>query len=77
MFAPKEQWCSRCGRYVETDIRHNKVGKLGKLVKIVITCHRCRMTLSSKTTSASILEKMEAKALCKEGKEKEVNVNKG
>ena len=69
MLAPKEQWCSRCDRYVETEVKHNKVGKLGKLVKIIVTCHRCRTTLSGKTTSASLLEKMEAQAPAEEGEE--------
>ena len=76
MLAPKEQWCSRCDRYVETEAKHNKVGKLGKLVKIVVTCRRCRTTLSSKTTSASVLEKMEAEAPTKEGKEKQIAKDK-
>ncbi len=62
MLTPKEQWCHRCNRYVATEVKHSKVGKLGKLAKIVVSCRKCRMTLSSKTTSASVLEKMTAKA---------------
>ena len=60
MLSPKEQWCHRCNRYVATEVKHAKVGKLGKLAKIVVTCRKCRTTLSSKTTSASVLEKMTA-----------------
>ena len=76
MLAPKEQWCSRCDRYVETEVKHNKVGKLGKLVKIVVACRRCRTTLSSKTTSASVLEKMEAQTPVNDGEEKETAKDK-
>jgi len=60
MLTKKEQWCHRCNRYVATEVKHAKVGKLGKLAKIVVTCRKCRTTLSSKTTSASVLEKMTA-----------------
>ena len=66
MLTPKEQWCHRCNRYVTTEARHTKVGKLGKLAKIVVTCRKCRTTLSSKTTSASVLEKMTVEAQTKE-----------
>lgn len=66
MLTPKEQWCHRCNRYVATELKHSKVGKLGKLAKIVVTCQKCRTTLSSKTTSASVLEKMAAEASGKE-----------
>ena len=76
MLAPKEQWCSRCNRYVETEVKHDKVGKLGNLMKIVVTCHRCRTTLSSKTTSAALLEKMETQGPAKEREEKETAKDK-
>lgn len=66
MLTPKEQWCHRCNRYEATDVKHSKVGKLGKLAKIVVSCRKCRTTLSSKTTSASVLEKMTVKAPTKE-----------
>ena len=62
MLTPKEQWCHRCNRYVATEVKHTKVGKLGKLAKLVVTCRKCRITLNSKTTSASVLEKMAAEA---------------
>ena len=66
MLTPKEQWCHRCNRYVATEVKHSKVGKLGKLAKIVVSCQKCRTTLSSKTTSASVLEKTAAEAPAKE-----------
>ena len=62
MLVPQHLWCPRCKRYVETQQKENKVGKHGKLVKIVTTCGRCRTTLSSKTTSAQVVEQMKAKA---------------
>ena len=71
MFTPREQWCHRCNRYVATEVRHAKVGKLGKLAKVVVTCRKCRITLSSKTTSASFLEKMTAEKPTKEAEHSE------
>ncbi|MCH8293510.1 hypothetical protein IH992_20710 [Candidatus Poribacteria bacterium] len=60
MLAPQHQWCPRCDRYVETEQKHTKVGRRGKLVKIIITCRKCQITLSSKTTSAAVVEEMQA-----------------
>ena len=71
MLTPKEKWCHRCNCYVATEVKHAKVGKLGKLAKIVVTCRKCRTTLSSKTTSASVLEKMTAEAPTKEAEHAE------
>ncbi len=62
MLTPKEQWCHRCNRYVATEVKHTKVGKSGKLAKIGVTCRKCRTTLSSKTTSAAVLEKITSEA---------------
>ena len=56
MLASHQQWCTRCDRYVETEQKQNKVGRQGKLVKIVVTCQKCRTTLSSKMTSAAALQ---------------------
>ena len=69
MLTPKERWCHRCERYVETDIKHKKVGKSGKLAKIIVTCHKCRTTLSSRTTSASVLEQMVTEASANEAEQ--------
>ena len=71
MLTPKEQWCHRCNRYVATEVKHSKVGKLGKLAKIVVSCRKCRTTLSSKTTSASVLEKMTVEAPTKDAEHAE------
>ena len=62
MLGPQQQWCPRCKRYVETEQKQNKVGRHGKLVKIITTCGRCRTTLSGKTTSAQVVEQIKAKA---------------
>ena len=56
MLTQQQQWCPRCKRYVETEQKQNKLGRRGNLVKLVITCQKCRITLSSKTVSASTLE---------------------
>ena len=40
MLTPKEQWCHRCERYAATDIKHKRVGKTGKLAKIVVTSRK-------------------------------------
>ena len=61
MLGPQQLWCPRCKRYVDTQQKQNKVGRHGKLVKIVTTCGRCRTTLSSKTTSAQVVEQIQAK----------------
>jgi RNA polymerase subunit RPABC4/transcription elongation factor Spt4 len=62
----KQQWCPRCDRYMETEQKQTKLGRRGKLVKIITTCRKCRTTLSSKTTSAVVVEQMEAEATAKE-----------
>ena len=56
MLGAKQQWCPRCQRHVQTAQRQSHIGRQKKLVKIVVTCGRCRITLSSKTTSAAALE---------------------
>ena len=56
MLGAKQQWCPRCQRHVQTNQKQSHIGKQRKLVKIVVTCGRCRITLSSKTTSAAALE---------------------
>lgn len=56
MLGAKQQWCPRCQRHVQTEQKQSHIGKQKKLVKIVVTCGRCRITLSSKTTSAAALE---------------------
>ena len=61
MLGPQQLWCPRCKRYVDTQQKQNRVGRHGKLVKIVTTCGRCRTTLSSKTTSAQVVEQIQAK----------------
>ena len=66
MLTPKEQWCHRCNRYVATEVKHTKVGKSGKLAKIVVSCRKCRRTLSSKTTSASVLKQKTEESMAKE-----------
>ena len=66
MLAPQQLWCPRCKRYVDTKQKQNKVGRHGKLVKIVTTCGRCRTTLSSKTTSTQVVEQIQAKAVAEQ-----------
>ena len=61
MLGAKQQWCPRCKRHVQTEQKQSFVGRQKKLVKIIITCSRCRTTLSSKTTSAAALEQSEAR----------------
>ena len=56
MLSAKQQWCPRCQRHVQTEQKQSHIGKQKKLVKIVVTCGKCRITLSSKTTSAAALE---------------------
>ena len=60
MLTQQQQWCPRCKRYVETEQKQNKLGRRGNLVKLVITCQKCRTTLSSKTVSTSVIEQMQA-----------------
>ena len=59
MLGAKQQWCPRCQRHVHTEQKQSYIGRQKKLVKVIITCGRCRITLSSKTTSASALEQQE------------------
>ncbi len=56
MLGAKQQWCPRCKRYVQTEQKQSYVGRQKELVRIIITCFKCRTTLSSKTTSAAALE---------------------
>ena len=56
MLGAKQQWCPRCKRYVQTERKQSYVGRQKELVRIIITCFKCRTTLSSKTTSAAALE---------------------
>ncbi len=69
MLAPQQHWCPRCDRYMETNQKVNKVGRQGKLVKIVVTCQKCRTTLSSKTTTAAVLEQMQEKDSAEQSEE--------
>ena len=62
MLTQKQQWCPRCKRYVETEQKQNKLGKRSSLVKLVTSCQKCRMTLSSKTVSASAVDQVEAES---------------
>ena len=59
MLGVKQQWCPRCQRHVQTEQKQAYVGRQKELVKIIITCFKCRTTLSSKTTSAAALEQSE------------------
>lgn len=59
MLGAKQQWCPRCQRHVQTEQKQSFVGRQGELVRIIITCFKCRTTLSSKTTSAAALEQNE------------------
>ena len=56
MLGAKQQWCPRCQRHVQTDQKQSYIGRQKELVRIIITCFKCRTTLSSKTTSAAALE---------------------
>lgn len=60
MLAAKQQWCPRCQRHVQTEQKQSSIGRQKALVRIIITCFKCRVTLSSKTTSAAALEQSEA-----------------
>jgi hypothetical protein len=59
MLGAKQQWCPRCQRHVQTEQKQSYVGRQKELVKIIITCFKCRITLSSKTTSVAALEQSE------------------
>ena len=59
MLAAKQQWCPRCQRHVQTEQKQSSIGRQKELVRIIITCFKCRTTLSSKTTSAAALERNE------------------
>ena len=59
MLTGKQQWCLRCQRHVQTEQKRSYVGKQKALIKIIITCFKCRTTLSSKTTRAAALEQLE------------------
>ena len=56
MLGAKQQWCPRCKRHVQTEQKQAYIGRQKELVRIIITCFKCRTTLSSKTTSAAALE---------------------
>ena len=56
MLGTKQQWCPRCQRHVQTEQNQSYVGRQKQLVRIITTCIKCRITLSSKTTSAAALE---------------------
>ncbi len=56
MLATKQQWCPRCQRHVLAEQKQSHVGRQKNLVKIIVTCLKCRTTLSSKTAVASALE---------------------
>lgn len=60
MLGAKQRWCPRCQRHVQTEQKQSNIGRQKKLVKIIVTCGRCRITLSSRTTSASALEQQES-----------------
>ncbi len=59
MLGAKQQWCPRCKRHVQTEQKQSFVGRQKELVRIIITCFKCRTTLSSKMTSAAALEQNE------------------
>ena len=59
MLGAKQQWCPRCQRHVQTEQKQSFVGRQKELVRIIITCFKCRTTLSSKTTSAAALAQNE------------------
>ena len=56
MLGAKQQWCPRCQRHVQTEQKRSTIGRQKELVRITVTCFKCRTTLSSKTTSAAALE---------------------
>ena len=59
MLGTKQQWCPRCKRHVQTEQKQSYVGRQKELVRIIITCFKCRTTLTSKTTSAAALAQSE------------------
>ncbi len=62
MLTQQQQWCPQCKRYVEAEQKQNKLGRRGNLIKLVMTCQKCRTTLGSKTVSASTLEQMQVES---------------
>lgn len=59
MLGTKQQWCPRCQRHVQTEQKQSSVGRQKELVRIIVTCFKCRTTLSSKMTSVAALEQGE------------------
>ena len=59
MLSGKQQWCPRCQRHAQTEQKQSYVGKQKALVRIIVTCFKCRTTLSSKTIRAAALEQTE------------------
>lgn len=59
MLAPKQLWCPRCRRHVQTEQKQTSIGRQKELIRITVTCFKCRTTLSSKTTSAAALQQNE------------------
>ena len=59
MLGTKQQWCPRCQRHVQTEQKQSSVGRQKELIRIIVTCFKCRTTLSSKMTSAAALEQSE------------------
>ena len=62
MLTQQQQWCPQCKRYVETEQQRNKLGRRGNLIKLVMTCQKCRTTLGSKTVNAATLEQMQTES---------------
>ena len=62
MLTQQQQWCPQCKRYVETEQQQNKLGRRGNLIKLVMTCQKCRTTLGSKTVNAATLEQMQTES---------------
>ncbi len=62
MLTQQQQWCPQCKRYVETEQKRNKLGRRGNLIKLVMTCQKCRTTLGSKTVNAAILKQMQTES---------------
>ncbi len=59
MLGAKQQWCPRCQRHIQTEQKRSNIGRQKELVRITVTCGKCRITLSSRTTSAAVLEQSE------------------
>ncbi len=60
MLGTKLQWCPRCNRHVQTEQRRAYIGRQKTLVRLIITCFKCRTTLTSRTTRADSTEKEES-----------------